>query len=400
MIITKKIVNREKKYSSLTLTKYRSIEIDEPNIFNGLTFINLSHCKLEILESGTFANLNSLVNLFLNNNNLIYFNNNLQHHCNINLNGNFLNNENHPLLTPLRNYLGNIEQNLSHYEYFKTIINESNFNDLINYLANIHKDLFSKNIFIIFYIITHYLLNINIFTSELEIKVIINKFLDNYIDSYTKKFIKHLKITNQQNTNIQIKNYFSSKFNSYIIEQEFNMVLLRMLKSLLNLYINTDFKNTFIKKISIIKNYIMTKNVSQNYKKNSNIMTKNISQNYKKNYNIIMNSNSISKKIGNRVELNMLIKSINEKFKLPNNINSSNIDLLLNSLKKVIYYKGNKNIEKKQNNIKRNLIKELSNSKNNSEKITEIVQFFNHVSSTFISKNNQKNVLFIQNYKN
>ena len=305
----------------LNNNELKKIEADCFTGCNGLTYINLSHCKLEILESGTFANLNSLETLFLNNNNLIYFNNNLQHHCNINLNGNFLNNENHPLLTPLRNHLGNIEQNLSHYEYFKTIINESNFNDLINYLANIHKDLFSKNIFIIFYIITHYLLNIDIFTSELEIKVIINKFLDNYIDSYTKKFIKHLKITNQQNTNIQIKNYFSSKFNSYIIEEEFNMVLLRMLKSLLNVYINTDFKNTFIKKISIIKNYIMTKNVSQNYKKDSNIMTKNISQNYKKNYNIIMNSNSISKKIGNRVELNMLIKSINEKFKLPNNIN-------------------------------------------------------------------------------
>ena len=176
------------------------------------------------------------------------------------------------------------------------------------------------------------------------------------------------------------------------------MVLLRMLKSLLNIYINTDFNNTFIKKISIIKNYIMTKNLSQNYKKDSNIMTKNISQNYKKNYNIIMNSNSISKKIGNRVELNMLIKSINEKFKLPNNINSSNINLLLSSLKEVIYYKGNTNIEKKQNNIKKKLIKELS--KNNSKKITEIVHFFNNVSSTFISKNNQKNVLLIQNYKN
>ena len=242
-----------------------SLKVIEPNCFihcNNLKSINLEYCNLEILENRTFTGLKLLEIINLRFNNLIYFYSTSLLNNNIILNQNFLDKENHELLLPLKNYLGNIQQDLSHYEYFKIIINKNNFKNLIIYLVNIDKDLFNKNIFIIFYIIVFYLLRIDIFTDKQEIKDIINKFLDSYMDSYTIKFIKKLKISKIKDTDNLIKSYFSSKFNDYIINREFNILILKMLRSLQSIYINIDLKNIISNKINIIKDYIMTKDIS------------------------------------------------------------------------------------------------------------------------------------------
>jgi uncharacterized protein YuzB (UPF0349 family) len=67
MIINKKVVNREKNKINLK-NKFISINISNPSIFNGIKIININNSNLEELKSGTFAGLESLESINLDNN--------------------------------------------------------------------------------------------------------------------------------------------------------------------------------------------------------------------------------------------------------------------------------------------------------------------------------------------
>ena len=425
----------------IDLSYNRNLKYLEDNFFlnEELGNINLSNCNLQIIKGyyrlgyqrlGYQNYGRRMCHINLDNNNLIYYyglNENLsfnhnyfKYHYGINenvrFNRNYFNNEEHPFLTKLRNKL-NENYNSSfytHYNYFKNLDKTDiiKINIIIDYILNLYEienNLFKKNIIIIFYIINILLTNVNIFEYDLELKTLIENFIDYFLNFLKyrlnerihrsiEKIPKNIKKTIDNfysNNKIYIPENFYSNNKIYILQnfcsnKNFVKCIFYIIIELTKNYNDINIRN----KIHDIKVFIKTPVYIPKY---------NLSK--KREIHHLLNENSL---------MNRLSREELEKQKFDKLINKFKIEAPLMDTKQKIYIynkikslRNTNNLSKEIDKIKIDIIKsnkfyDKFKSKNKTKEERKRVQneikkffyFINDISNKYINK---KEILLLRN---
>jgi len=426
--------------SRLDLSNNKNLKNIEKGTFNNLKYleyINISNCNLQIIQSDINCKIN------LNKNNLIY---NCGINRNVNFNNNYLNNEEHPFFTEIRNTLNNnnyyynnnnnnnnnddnnnnnnnnddnnnnnnnsLSNRLlnNHYNYFKNLDNKdlNKINLIINYiyLYKKNKNLYEKNIINIFYIVNILLTKVNIFESDLSLETLIENFIDYFLNflkyrlnekihRLIEKIPKNIKkiINNYYSNNRMFisENFYSNDkihlIKYFCYSKKFVKCIFNIIKELSKDYNNINISN----KIVDIKNFIKTPVSIPKY--NINRLP-----NYLLKENSLMNR--LSREELQKQKFNKLIKEFNiespsmdtkQKIYIYNKIknlqNTNNLSKEINKIK-IDIIKSNKFYDKFK--TKNKTIEERKRVKN---EIKKFFYFINDVSNKYVNK---KEILFLK----